>query len=180
MPKQKSQHVDDPVAAGRRLRAARDAAGLSQSELSFSGCSAAYIWRIEAGTRIASLQLLRELGRRLGVTEDYLATGSAQPGAAEDAQLLVDAEVALRLADIDVACGLYAAALERAVTPHERGRALAGRGPIAFRDGSLPDAVQQLEQALDLLPADLGERAAHIETLGRALRAGPGHRRRAR
>ncbi len=168
MPKQKSQHVDDPAAAGRRLRAARDAAGLSQRDLSFSGCSAAYISRIEAGARIPSLQLLRELGRRLGVTEDYLATGSAQPGAAADAQLLVDAEVALRLADIDVARGLYAAALERAVTPHERGRALAGLGQIAFRDGSLPDAVRQLEQALDLLPADLGERAAHIETLGRA------------
>ena len=117
MPKQKSQHVDDPVAAGRRLRAARDAAGLSQLELSFSGCYAAYIWRIEADPRIASLQLLRELGRRLGVTEDYLATGSAQPGAAEDAQLLVDAEVVLRLAGIDVARGDPARAWTRPRRP---------------------------------------------------------------
>ena len=52
MPKQKSQHVDDPVAVGQRLREAREAAGLSQRDLSFSGCSAAYISRIEAGTRI--------------------------------------------------------------------------------------------------------------------------------
>ena len=79
MPKQKSQHVDDPVAVGRRLREAREAAGLSQRDLSFSGCSAAYISRIEAGTRIPSLQLLREMGRRLGVTEDYLATGASSP-----------------------------------------------------------------------------------------------------
>ena len=172
MPKQKSQHVDDPVAVGGRLRAAREAAGLSQRDLSFSGCSAAYISRIEAGTRIPSLQLLRELGRRLGVTEDYLATGSAVPPAQADAQSLVDAEVALRLADIDVARELYRAALERAVTPHERGRALAGLGQIAFRDGSIDDAVEQLEQALDLLPDTLGERAVHIDTLGRAYATG--------
>jgi transcriptional regulator with XRE-family HTH domain len=43
--------------------------------LSFPGCSPAYISRIEAGDRIPSLQLLREMGQRLGVSEDYLATG---------------------------------------------------------------------------------------------------------
>ena len=75
MPRQKSQHVDNPRAVGERLKAAREAAGLSQRQLSFSGCSPAYISRIESGDRIPSLQLLRELGRRLGVSEDFLATG---------------------------------------------------------------------------------------------------------
>src|ERR671922_64270 len=76
MPRQKSTHVDDPRAVGRRLRDAREKAGLSQRQLAFPGCSPAYISRIKSGDRIPSLQLLRELGRRLGVTEDWLATGS--------------------------------------------------------------------------------------------------------
>src|ERR671939_1924403 len=100
MPRQKSTHVDDPKAVGLRLKEARERAGLSQRQLAFPGCSPAYISRIEAGERIPSLQLLRELGRRLGVTEDYLATG----GEARDGQQgLVFAEGALRLGDVDTA-----------------------------------------------------------------------------
>ena len=63
MPRQKSTHVDNPAAVGERLKAARERAGLSQRQLSFPGCSPAYISRIESGDRIPSLQLLRELGR---------------------------------------------------------------------------------------------------------------------
>ena len=76
MPRQKSTHVDNPQAVGERLKEARERAGLSQRQLSFPGCSPAYISRIESGDRIPSLQLLRELGKRLGVSEDYLATGA--------------------------------------------------------------------------------------------------------
>jgi transcriptional regulator with XRE-family HTH domain len=68
-------HVDDPAAVGRRLKDARVAAGLSQRQLSFPGCSAAYISRLEAGDRVPSLQLLRKLAVRLGADEQYLATG---------------------------------------------------------------------------------------------------------
>ncbi len=49
---------------------------MSQRELSFPGCTAVYICRIERGDRVPSLQVLRELANRLGVEEDYLATGS--------------------------------------------------------------------------------------------------------
>lgn len=171
MPKQKSQHVDDPIAVGLRLREAREAAGLSQRDLSFSGCSAAYISRIEAGTRIPSLQLLREMGRRLGVSEDFLATGSAIAPADAEAQALVEAEVALRLADVGAARDLYALALQKAVTPVERGRALGGLGELAFRDGDFGGATRLLEEALELLPEELPERAAHVDTLGRAYAA---------
>src|SRR5215213_3318193 len=80
MPRQKSTHVDNPAAVGGRLKLAREKAGLSQRQLSFPGCSPAYISRIESGDRIPSLQLLRELGRRLSVSEDYLATGSEVRG----------------------------------------------------------------------------------------------------
>lgn len=75
MPRKKSTLVDDPIAAGRRLRKARQRAGLSQRKLSFPGCSPAYICRIEAGDRVASWLVLRELAYRLNVSEHYLATG---------------------------------------------------------------------------------------------------------
>src|SRR5688572_31993844 len=68
-------HVDDPAAVGRRLKEARLAAGLSQRQLSFPGCSAAYISRLEAGDRVPSLQLLRKLAGKLDADEQYLATG---------------------------------------------------------------------------------------------------------
>lgn len=68
-------HYDDPIEVGRRVHEARDAAGLSQRELAFPGCSAAYISRIERGARVPSLQVLRELARRTGTSEERLAFG---------------------------------------------------------------------------------------------------------
>ena len=117
MPRQKSTHVDDPRAVGERLKKARVAAGLSQRQLAFSGCSPAYISRIEAGDRIPSLQLLRELGRRLGVSEDYLATGE-EPQAQHFASL--EAEIALRLDDLERAHELYTEAAVNATNARER------------------------------------------------------------
>ncbi len=71
----RTPHYDDPVAVGQRVFEAREAAGLSQRELAFPGCSAAYISRIERGERVPSLQVMRELAHRTGVTEDQLAYG---------------------------------------------------------------------------------------------------------
>ena len=68
-------HVDNPVAAGRRLKDARVAAGFSQRQLAFPGCSSAYISRLEAGQRVSSLQLLRKIAAKLAVDEEFLATG---------------------------------------------------------------------------------------------------------
>lgn len=68
-------HVDDPVKVGGRLAAARIAARLSQRDVAFPGCSAAYISRIERGERTPSLQVLRALAERCGVTELHLAWG---------------------------------------------------------------------------------------------------------
>ena len=145
MPRQKSTHVDDPKAVGLRLRTAREAAGLSQRQLSFPGCSPAYISRIEAGDRIPSLQLLRELGRRLGVTEDFLATGSeARPHSLS----LLEAEIALRLDDLDRARELYTHALANARTPSERAQAGEGLGHLALRLGDPREAIALFEQAL--------------------------------
>ena len=71
----RTPHYDDPAAVGKRVFEAREAAGLSQRELAFPGCSAAYISRIERGERVPSLQVMRELARRTGVSEHALAFG---------------------------------------------------------------------------------------------------------
>lgn len=159
--------MDDPAAVGRRLRESRERAGLSQRQLSFEGCSPAYISRIEAGERIPSLQLLREMGRRLGVSEDWLATGLDRDVLAEDRTLL-DAEIALRFDEIETAEKLYSQALDAATTNYEQARSLAGLGQIAFERGEPRRAVQHLEQALVLSGADPTEQPSLADTLGRA------------
>jgi transcriptional regulator with XRE-family HTH domain len=75
MKRERIPHVDDPVRVGKRLVAAREAALLSQRDIAFPGCSAAYISRIEHGERTPSLQVLRELADRCGVSETHLAWG---------------------------------------------------------------------------------------------------------
>jgi tetratricopeptide (TPR) repeat protein len=146
MPRQKSNHVDDPAEVGRRLRQAREQAGLSQRALAFSGCTAAYISRIESGGRIPSLQLLYELGRRVGVSAEYLARGTVGERSAWTP--LVEAELALRLDEIDEARRLYRQALAGEGDGRLRSRALEGLGQIALREGRPEDAVAFFEDAL--------------------------------
>ena len=114
-------HVDDPAAVGRRLKEARLAAGLSQRQLSFPGCSAAYVSRLEAGDRVPSLQLLRKLAQKLRTDERYLATGVATIEQAPPE--LVEAEVALRLGDDELAKERYGLVLEATSAPAARERA---------------------------------------------------------
>lgn len=166
MPRQKSTHVDDPHAVGERLKSARERAGLSQRQLSFPGCSPAYISRIESGDRIPSLQLLRELGRRLGVSEDYLATGS-ESARERDGQF-VEAEVALRLDELDEAERLFTKALERAAVDSERADALSGLGQVAFRRGDPRGAITSFERALTLYSDGADAHADLADSLGRA------------
>lgn len=165
MPRQKSSHVDDPAAVGTRLRDARRAAGLSQRDLAVAGCTAAYISRIEAGDRIPSLQLLRRLGELLGVSADYLATGSAR---VEEAADLVQAEAALRFGETDEAEEIFRSALSRPLATAERSRAKAGLGQIAFARGDHEAAIGLLEEALELAGAPSPEHVSAADTLGRA------------
>src|SRR5688500_12018766 len=165
IPRLNTTHVNVPHADGRRLREARERAGLSQRQLSFPGCSPAYISRIEAGDRIPSLQLLRELGRRLGVSEDFLATGSeARP----QSFLLLEAELALRFDDLERAGELYEEAFEQAVRPAERSQAEEGLGQLALRTGDVRTAIGYFERALVGSTLDEWERPALAESLGRA------------
>jgi tetratricopeptide (TPR) repeat protein len=166
MPRRASTHVDSPAAVGARLVAARKAAGLSQRQLAFPGCTAAYISRIEAGARTPSYQVLREFAKRLGVSADYLATGDA--GDTPEPDSLLEAEVALRLGDLDGAERLYRQVRESPQPPAVIARAEVGLGQVEAARGETSEAVELLEQALacDQLPESDASVAANA--LGRA------------
>jgi tetratricopeptide (TPR) repeat protein len=166
MPRQKSTHVPDPAALGQRLKAARESAGLSQRTLAFAGCSPAYVSRIEAGQRIPSLQLVRELAKRLGVTEEYLLSGEdADPN---ERTPLIDAEIALRLDDVEEARGLYEAVLAEPESSADEAEARIGLGKVALRDGDPHLAITHFERALELSGGDPTELPSLAESLGRA------------
>src|SRR5437870_13131485 len=86
-----------PESIGQRLRRLRLERQLSQRELASPGVSYAYISRIEAGARRPSVKALRQLARKLGVSVEYLETGSDLREVDERELRLSDAELALRL-----------------------------------------------------------------------------------
>src|SRR5256885_14012111 len=95
MPRSLTTHIDSPKEVGIRLKTARERVGLSQRQLAFPGCTAAYISRLEAGARVPSLQMVNQLASRLEVTGQWLATGGETPTA--DPSDLFEAGGALRL-----------------------------------------------------------------------------------
>ncbi len=159
-------HVDDARAVGRRLRDARVNAGLSQRQLAFPGCSAAYISRLEAGDRVPSLQLLRKLAAKLRVDESFLATGA--PAEPVRPAALTEAEISLRFGDVDAAATLYDQVLGSAGDVRTRALALGGLGRIAAERGDTRGAIDLLEESLDLDPAVELEQPGIVESLGRA------------
>src|SRR5438309_98390 len=82
---------------GARLRRLRRERGISQRALSAPGVSYAYISRIEAGERQPSTKALRQLAPKLGVSVEYLETGSDLRDQEQRELRLADAELALRL-----------------------------------------------------------------------------------
>src|SRR4030088_2076192 len=107
MPRSLTTHIDSPREVGTRLKSSRERAGLSQRQLAFPGCTAAYISRLEAGARVPSLQMINQLALRLDVTGQWLATGVE--AAAVQPSELIDAEGALRLGGIEGGGRLYGA-----------------------------------------------------------------------
>ncbi len=141
-------HVDDPAAVGRRLKDARVAAGLSQRQLSFPGCSAAYISRLEAGDRVPSLQLLRKLAVRLGADEQYLATGVERIEQISPEQ--VEQEVERRLAG-QPAANTQARPAGGLDSPTERARVLWQHSRLLIQSGDPRAAAHYARDALALL-----------------------------
>jgi tetratricopeptide (TPR) repeat protein len=164
MPRSLTTHIDSPREVGIRLKSAREQAGFSQRQLAFPGCTAAYISRLEAGARVPSLQMVNELARRLDVSGQWLATG-IESIASEPTELL-DAEVALRLGEVDEAAALYREHLE--VGDPARPAALAGLGQIAFRVEDWEQAIQLLTQAFELRGRKALVDPGAVDALGRS------------
>jgi tetratricopeptide (TPR) repeat protein len=160
-------HVDSAERLAARLREARSAAGLRQSDLAFPGCSTGYVSRIEKGERVPSLQVVRELARRLGVTESWLAKGENGDAGALDAPIR-EAELALRLDHLDLAEELFTETLDGDHGPGLHARAEAGLGQLAFRRDDAHGALRHLERAVEL-DSSLVSDPSVVDTLGRAL-----------
>src|SRR5579862_2770834 len=82
---------------GKRLHRLRLERGMSQRDLAAPGVSYAYISRIEAGARQPSVKALRKLAAKLGVSVEYLETGSDLSSGDERELRLTDLELRLRL-----------------------------------------------------------------------------------
>src|SRR3954447_15527840 len=164
VPRSLTTHIDSPRDVGLRLKAARERAGLSQRQLAFPGCTAAYISRLEAGARVPSLQMVNQLAIRLEVTGQWLAPGVE--GAEVQPSELIDAEVALRLGEIEEAERLYRAHLEPG--DPTRPAALAGLGQIAFRSERWSAAIELLEESFELRGRNALAHPSLVDTLGRA------------
>jgi transcriptional regulator with XRE-family HTH domain len=164
--RQKLKWYDDPGKVGQRIRAAREAAGLSQRDLATESCTAAYISRIEKGERVPSIQLMREFASRLGLSEEYLATGAS--GAAARSFGLAEARVALRLGEFEDALRLPNPPLDRARSDADRALVSAFLGELALAEGDQRGAIDALERAFKL-DGSLEEREPNaIDALGRA------------
>lgn len=167
---------------GQRLRRLRLEGGFSQRELSSPGVSYAYISRIEAGSRQPSVKAMRMLARKLGVTPDFLETGSDLRDAEARELRLGHAELELRLGgDTDSAERTLREVVAEAVDAGDRtgaARARAGLGLAAAGDGRTSDAVELIEQALADAPLLPATRPDVCGALGRA-HAALGHPERA-
>jgi transcriptional regulator with XRE-family HTH domain len=137
---------------GRRLRRLRLERGLSQRELAAPGVSYAYISRIEAGTRQPSVKALRRLAAKLGVSAEYLETGSELAPADKRELDLIDLELAVRLGDWQAKQEPLESLLAEAVAAGDSNAALRSRialAIIAREAGDFGRVVTLLEKAVE-------------------------------
>jgi tetratricopeptide (TPR) repeat protein len=136
---------------GERLRRLRAERGFSQRELSSPGVSYAYISRIEAGTRQPSVKALRKLARKLGVSPEYLETGSEIGDSERREIVLSDAEIELRLAgaaeDAEHRLAELLAEATEAGDKSAAARARIALGTAAADAGRIDEAARLLEEA---------------------------------
>ena len=149
-----------PESIGERLRRLRRERGFSQRDLSSPGVSYAYISRIEAGTRQPSVKALRKLAQKLGVSADYLETGSEISPADRRELELATAELDLRLgqnaAEAEAAIQRIFEEARAAGDMRIRARAATALGLAAAEQGRYTEAI-------DLLGTVVGDSAVPHE-----------------
>ena len=159
---------------GQRLKRLRLERNLSQRELAAPGVSYAYISRIEAGTRQPSVKALRKLASKLGVSADYLETGSELDPAGARELRLTDLELAVRLGESD--------GVERGLEEVLVDAIAAADAPVAFRarvtlaalrerEEDMLGAITYLEAAVAYEPFHPADSVDVYDQLGRAYAA---------
>jgi tetratricopeptide (TPR) repeat protein len=175
-----SEHIET---VGERLRRLRVEGGLSQRELSGPGVSYAYISRIEAGARRPSVKALRTLAPKLGVSVEYLETGSDLRDVDEREFRLFDAELQLRLDDDpEAAEQVLTGILDEATKAGDAAGATRARvalGMASARRGAYADAIARFEEAIDSGLLSPISRPDVYSALGRAYAARGSMRRAA-
>ena len=159
---------------GQRLKRLRLEHGLSQRELASPGVSYAYISRIEAGTRQPSVKALRRLAAKLGVSAEYLETGSQLDPAEQRELRLADLELAVRLSQSEGIEEQLEALVDDAILAGDNACALRGRvalAAVALESGRYAHAVDLLEAAIQGDPFLPIERFDIYAALGRAYAA---------
>ena len=137
---------------GQRLKRLRLEKGLSQRELAAPGVSYAYISRIEAGTRQPSVKALRKLAAKLGVTADFLETGSSLDSADARELRLSDLELAVRLGESAGTQTQLEALLAEALGAADRAASMRARvalAALAQEKGEYSEAAALLEAAAE-------------------------------
>ncbi len=141
----------DPATLGQRLRAARVAKGMTQTDLAGTDVSVGYVSRIEAGHRRPNLQVLTDLCHRLGTPVEQILMGVA-PQHLEQIKLNLDfAELSLESGQAQAAEGQAREALEQAEQASLRELAYRARFLIARAleaQGFVDDAIIELETLL--------------------------------
>ena len=168
-------HEGQAETIGQRLRRLRHERGFSQRELASPGVSYAYISRIEAGARRPSVKALRMLARKLGVSADYLETGSELRDTDERELKIADAELELRLAEHpDEAEAKLAVLRDDAVDAGDTvaaARANIALGLAAASTGRTAATIERLEAGLAGFQLSPNVRPDVYATLGRAYSA---------
>jgi tetratricopeptide (TPR) repeat protein len=139
-----------PATLGQRLRAARVAAGLTQSELAASRFSKQYVSQIERDQLRPADETLRWLAERLGVDSQYLATGVDGRERERLESLVVRGEAALEAHDYAEAISALAGVAE--ALPSEsasdlRLRALLAEAWARMYIGEMREALPLLSRA---------------------------------
>jgi tetratricopeptide (TPR) repeat protein len=141
----------DPAELGQRLRAARVAKGMTQTDLAGAEVSVGYVSRIEAGHRRPNLQVLTDLCVRLGTPVEQLLMGVA-PQELEQIRLNLDfAELSLESGQAPTAELQARDALEQAEAAALKELAYRARFLIARAlevQGMVDDAIIELETML--------------------------------
>ena len=138
----------DPGALGLRIRAARVARGMTQTDLAGDELSVGYVSRIESGQRRPTGKVFQHLAVRLGTSLDELLLGVA-PREYDEIRLTLDyAELALESGQPEEAAMRSHEALERSSGAAleelaERARYLHARALEAL--GDLDQAIIELE-----------------------------------